>query len=398
MTSPGSSSERGLKPGRYALVNYYLWVRSVQEAPLNQRAWVLQERLLARRILHFTKDQMLWECRTLSASEAYPAGIPAASIYDSDFKAAIFQENAACYKLGLAGFSGYWGDVVQTYTRAILTKPSDRPLAIAGIAEMIEVLKKDKYISGMWREDLCSQLCWYALPPFNDASTRDFPTFSWLGLDCLIVMNARGHRPWCNIESASVRDLEVSSDEIKQKGNITIRGMLKKIHFRRATQLQPDTGHDKKTWHSTHQATSPDPEDEATSPEADTPASNETLYDEPDKPWHLITPETGHSTASLTEYAPTVLIDRMLDANILEFTACLVPMVSCEISLRCLILEEHRFHERRVFRRLGMCFVHHSHQDDLGLLPNPLKDMGLDFWDVGFAEEVEANKMSFVLV
>jgi hypothetical protein len=34
----------------------------VEEAPLNNRAWVLQERALARRILHFAAAQTYWEC------------------------------------------------------------------------------------------------------------------------------------------------------------------------------------------------------------------------------------------------------------------------------------------------------------------------------------------------
>ena len=34
----------------------------VGEAPLNKRAWVMQERVLSRRIIHFSDEQMYWEC------------------------------------------------------------------------------------------------------------------------------------------------------------------------------------------------------------------------------------------------------------------------------------------------------------------------------------------------
>lgn len=36
--------------------------RDVEEAVLNKRGWVLQERVLSRRTIHFTSNQIYWEC------------------------------------------------------------------------------------------------------------------------------------------------------------------------------------------------------------------------------------------------------------------------------------------------------------------------------------------------
>jgi hypothetical protein len=36
--------------------------RDVEDGPLNQRGWVLQERVLSRRSIHFTSTQVYWEC------------------------------------------------------------------------------------------------------------------------------------------------------------------------------------------------------------------------------------------------------------------------------------------------------------------------------------------------
>jgi hypothetical protein len=40
------------------------------KAVLNHRAWVLQERLLSTRILHYSNDELLWECLTCSKRES----------------------------------------------------------------------------------------------------------------------------------------------------------------------------------------------------------------------------------------------------------------------------------------------------------------------------------------
>jgi hypothetical protein len=45
--------------------------------PLNQRAWVFQERLLAPRTVHFGRYQVFCECQHVAAaSECFPRGIP----------------------------------------------------------------------------------------------------------------------------------------------------------------------------------------------------------------------------------------------------------------------------------------------------------------------------------
>ena len=43
----------------------------IQESPLLRRARVVQERTMAKRVLHFTAHQLYWECVTMEASEAH---------------------------------------------------------------------------------------------------------------------------------------------------------------------------------------------------------------------------------------------------------------------------------------------------------------------------------------
>jgi hypothetical protein len=40
--------------------------------PVDFRAWIMQEQLLSTRILHYTADEIYWECLHHSVSESYP--------------------------------------------------------------------------------------------------------------------------------------------------------------------------------------------------------------------------------------------------------------------------------------------------------------------------------------
>ena len=70
------SSSTKTPAGQYDLFKLGYYNEQLHDAPLNTRAWVLQERLLAKRVLHFTEHEVMWECATLTASESWPEGIP----------------------------------------------------------------------------------------------------------------------------------------------------------------------------------------------------------------------------------------------------------------------------------------------------------------------------------
>jgi hypothetical protein len=53
-----------------------LFTRYVEQAPLSNRGWAFQERILAKRILHFSRGGILYECNTHRASEYHEDGIP----------------------------------------------------------------------------------------------------------------------------------------------------------------------------------------------------------------------------------------------------------------------------------------------------------------------------------
>ena len=64
-----------LEDGNYFLVDTDTWSQGVDGAPLCQRGWVVQERALSVRTIHFGKNQLFWECMCEHASEVMPKGL-----------------------------------------------------------------------------------------------------------------------------------------------------------------------------------------------------------------------------------------------------------------------------------------------------------------------------------
>src|SRR2546423_4077132 len=72
----GSSPSRGPLPKWIYICrdDLFDFRRSVDRSPLNKSGWVLQERLLSHRILHFGAEILYWECCQQAASELNPTG------------------------------------------------------------------------------------------------------------------------------------------------------------------------------------------------------------------------------------------------------------------------------------------------------------------------------------
>ncbi|KAI6362735.1 hypothetical protein MCOR25_006136 [Pyricularia grisea] len=68
---PGGDSSNPTTQGlaTYLIPPIHSWDLNIDAAPLSQRGWALQERLLPRRVLHFGEHQMAFECLTHTATE-----------------------------------------------------------------------------------------------------------------------------------------------------------------------------------------------------------------------------------------------------------------------------------------------------------------------------------------
>src|SRR5207244_7875306 len=84
-----------------------------------------------------------------------------------------------------------WCSLVETYSDSHLTQPSDKMIALAGLASQFRDIAGDIYLAGLWKADLVKPLCCR-----YDSSSDDHrkmyrsrtlhyyaPTWSWASFD-----------------------------------------------------------------------------------------------------------------------------------------------------------------------------------------------------------------------
>lgn len=211
----------GLSSGSYVCYDGSTRRRRIDGGPLNKRAWVLQERLLAPRVVHFAYDQVWWECLHVRACESFPEGI-------REERDEIFKDAATAMRrisgLGRETLNQNWLSVVERYTECGLTKKEDKLVAIAGVAKVVQALSKlpaEDYLAGLWKEDLVRDLLWHvtstgARPPGYQA-----PSWSWASVEGAVMFNNSGAR-----NSESRLAVEILDSHI-DSGNAGPFGILK---------------------------------------------------------------------------------------------------------------------------------------------------------------------------
>ena len=165
-------------------------VPKIEVQPLDLRAWALQERLLSPRVLDFGPSQTSWFCQTNSLAKEIPTdGFLARTMSEESapnsalVKASLFmldQENRTLptplsYRNEVMES---WQGVVYAYSRRALTQPTDRPLAISGIATRFAKLLNSEYHAGLWEFAMASELLWYPARPksqFEEARPKPRP-------------------------------------------------------------------------------------------------------------------------------------------------------------------------------------------------------------------------------
>ncbi|KAB8204018.1 hypothetical protein BDV34DRAFT_226761 [Aspergillus parasiticus] len=152
------------------IANHAFWnsISMVENPPkphLHTRAWTLQERLMARRIIHFTQEELVFECLIHSR-------------YPSDR-----------FSLWPSTIENTWFGIVSQYSSRRITVPDDRLPALATLARQFASPQTGKYLAGLWYAHLPSALFWSVQGPSKRPQLYRAPSWSWASVEGHIVFH-----------------------------------------------------------------------------------------------------------------------------------------------------------------------------------------------------------------
>ncbi|KAH8686159.1 heterokaryon incompatibility protein-domain-containing protein [Tricladium varicosporioides] len=203
--------------------------RSLLDSPLVSRGWVLQERVLSCRNLHFTQKEVFWECQERLACETFPEQLPECLDRSFRFLRRPLQNDN-------------WGAIIQKYSACKLTYSRDKLIAMSGLARIVQEGNKDEYVAGMWRKDLETQLTWYAYTPLPRISPYVAPSWSWASSASSIGSSSLSDVPFgIQRKLATVQDVKIeytSQDTFGEMKGASLR--LRCQYFIRASIYQDD--------------------------------------------------------------------------------------------------------------------------------------------------------------
>ncbi|KAH8884189.1 HET-domain-containing protein, partial [Thozetella sp. PMI_491] len=123
--------------------------------PLSTRAWVLQERVLSPRIIHFYEEELVWSCQSQQRCECRLLPTTPSSLGGFRRLLAILPGPKSARDLILE-----WPKLVEEFTGKAITFAEDRLPAISGLAALMHERTESKYLAGLWSKDLEYSLLW----------------------------------------------------------------------------------------------------------------------------------------------------------------------------------------------------------------------------------------------
>lgn len=227
----------------------------MHRSALDSRGWCLQERLLSPALLHFGREQMVWECQQAIYTEASGE----VRIENSNRPDGAFGLSKQDFVSSRKKFSGRsaadfhdWYAVVEDFSSRDLTVKTDKFPAIAGVAYQFRALApRGAYVAGLWEDDFVVGLFWGARPIRHIRSQQSplassfsvlkktaepqAPSWSWANVDGPIEFRFKARE---GIDCGAFEILAVNMHngyddpmEAKVRGELRIRAFLALVQY-----------------------------------------------------------------------------------------------------------------------------------------------------------------------
>lgn len=165
---------------------------TVADSLLNKRGWVFQEMTLSSRILHFSKEQVYWQCREVAESEdgtmLEPGTNPSlfTKLEVMSYSRLLLTPNL----IPEGDLSSLWWSWATDYSSRAFTKLEDRLYACAGIIKFFQQIPNSPAIVlGLLRDRLLTDLHWRCAgdAPRRRVRATNLPSWTWLGWEAPLL-------------------------------------------------------------------------------------------------------------------------------------------------------------------------------------------------------------------
>ncbi|KAJ9654710.1 hypothetical protein H2198_006300 [Neophaeococcomyces mojaviensis] len=146
----------------------------LETCPIQKRGWILQEILLARRVLYFIEGHMIWHCHNLLQAED-------GHFTKTDYNGILCSAPLYNWKEQLqTGMEvRVWWDILRNLFRRNFTKLEDTLPSLVGLMYLWQGYTNDEPVLGLWKKDLPFHMCWF------------------FGSSLSVVDRVRGQPSWC---------------------------------------------------------------------------------------------------------------------------------------------------------------------------------------------------------
>lgn len=227
------------------------WQDHYAQSEWKKRAWTYQEQKFSPKKLICGLEKFHYDCDTMTCSEnGLILRVTHASSIMRDFSVHDWTHFISVYDL--------WYMNLRQYAERSLSFPQDRFPAISSLAAMIAERTKDRFIAGLWEEDLPRGLYWqtssrFALPPcglseliqrLTNPEVFIAPSWSWA---CLQTYKEWGisatYVPQCQISEVYTQVDGGNPFGRVVKAHLTILGKLLHVYDFALHELGPSLGY-----------------------------------------------------------------------------------------------------------------------------------------------------------